>query len=56
MSHVSYEDGKGVIFLSFNSSFIWSEPFCPGRTFYFEDFYCIRNLRQKSRNALEPPQ
>ena len=39
--HVSSGNGKGVIFLSFDSSFMWWEQFCPGRTFYFDDFYFI---------------
>ena len=38
MTPVSSEDGKGVISLTFDSSFMWCEQFCPGRTFYFEDF------------------
>ena len=41
MTHVSSGDGKGVIFLSFDSSFMWCEQFCPGRTFYFDDYYFI---------------
>ena len=45
MTNVSAEDGKGVIFLNFDSSFMWCEQFCPGRTFYFDDFYFIGNLR-----------
>ena len=38
-THVSSMNGKGVIFLSFDSSFKWCEESCPRRTFYFEDFY-----------------
>ena len=41
MTPVSSGDGNGVIFLTFDSSFMWCEQFCPGRTFYFEDFYLI---------------
>ena len=41
MTHVSFGDGKGVIFLSFDSSFMWCEHVCPGRTFYFDDIYLI---------------
>ena len=44
MTHVSSEDGKGVIFLSFDSSFMWSGQLCSGRTFYFDDFYFIGRL------------
>ena len=44
MTHVSSEDGKGLIFLSFDSSFMWCEQFCSGRTFYFEDFYLIEKV------------
>ena len=38
MTHVSSGNGKGVIFLSFGSSFMWCEQFCSGRAFYFDDF------------------
>ena len=38
MTHVSSGKGKGVIFLRFDSSFMWCEQFFPGRTFYFYDF------------------
>ena len=41
VTHVSSKDGKGVIFLIFDSSFMWREQFCPGRTFNFDDFYFI---------------
>ena len=41
VTDVSYWDGKGVIFLSFASSFIWCEQFCPGRTFYFDAFHFV---------------
>ena len=41
MTDVSSGDRKGVIFLSFASSLMWCEQFCPGRTFYFDDFYFI---------------
>ena len=44
MTRVSSGDGKYVIFLSFDSSFMWCENFCPGRTFYFDDFYFIGKL------------
>ena len=47
MTDVWSGDGKGVTFLSFDSSFMWCEQFCPGRTFYFDDFYfmhCVRSL------------
>ena len=39
VADVLYGDEKGVLFLIFASSFIWLEQFCPGRTFYFDDFY-----------------
>ena len=39
MTHVSSGDEKGIIFLSSDSSFMWCEQFCSGRTFYFDDFY-----------------
>ena len=39
MTHVLSGNGKGVIFLSFDGSFMWCEQFCPGRTFYFDNFY-----------------
>ena len=41
MTHVSSGNRKGVILLSFDSSFIWCERFCQERTFYFDDFYFI---------------
>ena len=41
MIHVSSGDGKAVTLLSFGSSFMWCEQFCPGRTFYFDEFYYI---------------
>ena len=42
MTHVSSGDGKGgVIFLSFDSYFMWCEQLCPRRSFYFDDFYFI---------------
>ena len=41
LAHVLFGDRKGVIFLSFDSSFMWCEQFCHGRTFYFDDFYLI---------------
>ena len=41
MTDVSSGDRKGVIFLSFDSSFICCEKFCTGRTFYFDDLYFI---------------
>ena len=41
MTDVPSGDGKGVIFLNFDSSFMCCEQFCPGRTFYFDDFYVI---------------
>ena len=41
MTDVLPGDGKEVIFLSFASFFRWCEQFCPGRTFYFDDFYFI---------------
>ena len=34
MTHVSSGDGKGVIFLNFDSSFMCCEQFCPGRTLF----------------------
>ena len=37
-------NGKGVIFLSFDRSFMWCEQFCPERTFYFDNFYFIGKL------------
>ena len=39
MTDVSYWDEKGVMFFSFAGSFMCGEQFCPGRTFYFDDFY-----------------
>ena len=33
--------GKGVIFVSFASFFMWCEQFGPGGTFYFDDFSFI---------------
>ena len=33
--------GKVSFFLNFASSFMWWEKFCPGRPFYFDDFYFI---------------
>ena len=39
MTHVSSGDGKGVIFLSFGSSLMWREQYCPTRTLNFDDFY-----------------
>ena len=42
MTDVSHGDGKGIILLRFASSLMWCEQFCPGRTFYFDDFYFIR--------------
>ena len=36
---VSAGDGKGFIFLSFDSSFMRCEQFCQRRTFYFDDVY-----------------
>ena len=36
---VSSGDRKGIIFLSLQSSFMWCEQFCSGRTFYFDNFY-----------------
>ena len=33
VTDVSYGDGKGVIFLSFASSFMWCKQFCPERAF-----------------------
>ena len=41
VTDVSYGDGKGVIFLNFASCLMRCEQFCPGRTFYFDDFYFI---------------
>ena len=41
MTHVSSGNGKGVIFRSLDSSFMWCEQFCLGSTFYFDDFYFI---------------
>ena len=38
---VSSGDGKGVIFLSFDSSFTRCEQFCLERTFYFDDVYFV---------------
>ena len=35
LTHVSPGDRKGVIFLSFDSSSMWCEQFCPGKTFLF---------------------
>ena len=35
LTDVSPGDRKGVIFLSFDSSSMWCEQFCPGRTFLF---------------------
>ena len=57
MTDVSSGDGKGVIFLSFASSFMWCEQFCPGRTFYFDDFYFVdKPLAKVQKPPLEPPQ
>ena len=39
MTHVSSGEGKGAIFLTFDSSFVLCGQFCPGRTFYFDDSY-----------------
>ena len=52
MTLVSSGDDTGVISLSFDNSFMWCEQFCLGGTFYFDDFYFIGNLRQKSINPL----
>ena len=41
VNDVSYGDGICVIFLSFASTFMWCKQFCPGRTFYFDDFYIV---------------
>ena len=41
VTDVSYGDRKGDIFSSFSRPFMWCEQFCPGRTFYFDDFYLI---------------
>ena len=40
MTHVLSGGGKGIILLSFDSSFMWCEQFYPGRTF-IDDFYFI---------------
>ena len=47
---MSSGDGKCVIFLSFDSFFMWCEQLCPGTTFYF--FYFIGNDLGKHT---EPP-
>ena len=41
MTHASSGYEKGVIFLSFDSFFMWCEQFCPGRASYFDDFYFV---------------
>ena len=50
VTDVSFGDRKGVTFLSFASSFMWCEQFCPRRTFHSDDFTLQGNLRQKSSN------
>ena len=45
--YLSSGHGKGVIFLSFDSSFMWCEQFCPGKTLYFDAFYFIGKLKAK---------
>ena len=41
MTDVSSWEKKVSFFLSFAGSFLWCQQFCPGRTFYFDDFYFI---------------
>ena len=53
MAHVSSGNGKGVIFLSFDSSFMWCEQFCRGISFYFNDRFLLYYLGQKFRTSLE---
>ena len=47
MTQAPSADGKGVIFLSIDSSFMWCEQFCPGGTFYFDNFYFIGKPQAK---------
>ena len=57
MTHVSFGDGKGVIFLSFHSSFMWCEQFCPRKNFLFWRFLLYREtLGKNPETVLEPPQ
>ena len=58
MIHVSSGDRKGVIFLSFDSSFMWCEQFCPQEELFILTIFTLKgNLRQKSRPPPpEPPQ